>query len=699
MSLQPDVPAASPERPAPIAANGPVVQASPIASPNGPGLGQASRLPRGKRAAKGARFIVPAVVLVLLLAGLGVWFFFFRGPTARTDLVFKQVERRARIQLKVIERGTLEAKENHFIICEVKTGSRGAPKIKEVVENGTLVKGPIYADWKLFGAFDVPTRLGDEIVVIDDSYLQEQAQNQDIAMNKAKADMIAAELLYPSKEKAITVAKENLEVAKQNKDKWVKGDYPQQLQDLEGKFQIADSNVLQQEDRASWAARMVKKTYMTASQLEAEQANLKGDQLQRDQLQMQIDVLRKYTNPTNLKNLDTAILIAETALTNAQNDERSAASDVELKRKVFEQQDALYRDLLDQIKQCRVRAPHSGTVVYYIPEQTRGGFGSNQSTIAQGEPVQYGQKMMTIPDLSQMVVNVRIHEASIGHMSVKARVERVVPGGSADKAGLQKGDVIIRLDDRPINAYNPDLVEALTDYKTGDKVKVRVLRDKKEMDLDLTFGDHHSTRKSGAVGSAGEAHRLFGATFQPGHPARVRVDAAGDRWLKAHVTSVATVAAQQDWMSPDVKVYPAYIQIDEPISDLKLKPGLSAVCEIFTETQAENVLAVPIQTIMPAKEVGGDPSVVVKTAKGTETRKIKLLKVDGKVMSDGTYIAVEEGLTEGDEVVENPKTATGDKDKKPSKDGPTGGPDGKADQPDPRSGKGKRGAPGAPPLQ
>ena len=57
------------------------------------------------------------------------------------------------------------------------------------------------------------------------------------------------------------------------------------------------------------------------------------------------------------------------------------------------------------------------------------------------------------------------------------------------------------------------------------------------------------------------------------------------RLSRAQVKSVANVASPQDWMSPDVKVYQAYVEIDEPVEDLKLKPGLSAVCTIFTEMQ------------------------------------------------------------------------------------------------------------------
>src|SRR4029077_7153578 len=130
---------------------------------------------------------------------------------------------------------------------------------------------------------------------------------------------------------------------------------------------------------------------------------------------------------------------------NAKVEERTAYSDMLTKRAEFDQQESLYKDLLEQIAQCKVNAPVSGTCVYAVPEQTMRGSGSNQSIIAQGEPVQYGQKMMSIPDLSRMLVNVRIHEAFINNMEIQARLESVHSGGPADKAGLMPGDVIVKM--------------------------------------------------------------------------------------------------------------------------------------------------------------------------------------------------------------------------------------------------------------
>jgi hypothetical protein len=55
-------------------------------------------------------------------------------------------------------------------------------------------------------------------------------------------------------------------------------------------------------------------------------------------------------------------------------------------------------------------------VVYFVPEQARNGGGSQQSIIAQGEPVREGQKLMQIPDLRKMLVNTKVHEALVARV-------------------------------------------------------------------------------------------------------------------------------------------------------------------------------------------------------------------------------------------------------------------------------------------
>lgn len=72
------------------------------------------------------------------------------------------------------------------------------------------------------------------------------------------------------------------------------------------------------------------------------------------------------------------------------------------------------------------------------------------------------------------------------------RIEVVVPGGAADKAGLRKGDRIAQLDGQAITSY-ADLRLALLDRRPGDAVSVAVerkrwLRAVKEIAIEVELG-------------------------------------------------------------------------------------------------------------------------------------------------------------------------------------------------------------------
>ena len=228
MSLpQPPVPAESHSQPDPAVTNGTVTAPAP-ATPVPTVPTHAGVLPRGRRGKRSLGFAIPVVVILVVTGSAGAWYSWFRGPQGLPTLSPHRVEFMD-LQLKVVERGTLEAKDNHDVKCGVKPGSRGKPTIKWVVDNGAYVNK------------------GDLLVTIDDSYLQEQFTAKKIDRGKALSEKIAAEQLYPQKKSAIDLAKKNLE-------KWIQGDFPQQKHELEGRIQKNESAVLQQEDRTAWAA-------------------------------------------------------------------------------------------------------------------------------------------------------------------------------------------------------------------------------------------------------------------------------------------------------------------------------------------------------------------------------------------------------------------------------------------------------------
>ena len=62
----------------------------------------------------------------------------------------------------------------------------------------------------------------------------------------------------------------------------------------------------------------------------------------------------------------------------------------------------------------------------------------------------------------------------------------VRPGGGADKAGMRRGDILVKLGTHEIHGVE-DLMYVLNESKPGETVKAVVLRDGKPVELETTF--------------------------------------------------------------------------------------------------------------------------------------------------------------------------------------------------------------------
>ena len=85
-------------------------------------------------------------------------------------------------------------------------------------------------------------------------------------------------------------------------------------------------------------------------------------------------------------------------------------------------------------------------------------------------------------------------------------VYSVESGSAAEKAGLQMGDVITKLDDTEITSYE-DLIAAKKGYSAGDTVTLTVYRGGKTMEVQLTFdAAPETTETSSSDQSTGDSY-------------------------------------------------------------------------------------------------------------------------------------------------------------------------------------------------
>jgi multidrug efflux pump subunit AcrA (membrane-fusion protein) len=126
--------------------------------------------------------------------------------------------------------------------------------------------------------------------------------------------------------------------------------------------------------------------------------------------------------------------------------------------------------------------------------------------------------------------------------------------------------------------------------------------------------------------------------IKPGMTARVTMP---DRTLRGEVSKVASVAQPAGWWAGNIVKYDAIIQLPAVEG---LKPGMSAEVEIVMDRH-ENVLMIPLAAVVENEQ---GSFCWVGTPDQAQRRSLALGD------SGDTFIVVEEGLQEGEQVVLNP---------------------------------------------
>lgn len=542
--------------------------------------------------------------------------------------------KRELLVVTVAEKGTLESAGNKDIPCEVRAGSKGfASTINWVIDDGSRVKA------------------GQLLMILDDSALRDQEDTQKIALVTAKANRLKAK---KDVEIAETQNKQNIATAESVYTTAVNdlvnytgltydparaalaavaggaaalaeaGTFRQSVDDLTGQLRLSESQVEQNRERSAWADRMVKLSYMSAAQADAERSRLESSVETARSLRAKRTQLLNSDRDQTLTKLILARDIAELGVDRAKLEAEAnlAKFDAELEKcdLLLAQVEAALRDIAQQRAACKIVAPpgieDGSMVVYFKQESSRFG-SSTQGMIEQGAQVKEGQKLLRIPNLSLMRVNTKVHEA----MVARVRGDVLEPTHFVD--GVQ-GVMLLNTDPfTRLVGHRHEIVDQLREeFRNSEYKKV-----------------------------------------SEGQKAMIRVDALPNRTFEGHVRTVAAVASQADSWISDTKLYPTMVMVDyEVLPDGRkrkldaeqLKPDMTAEVTITVDTAREPVLTVPVQSIVGGTEMGGKREVFIKTATGYERKPVELGLYNEK------FVEIKSGVAEGDEVVTNPKVLLGD---------------------------------------
>ena len=386
--------------------------------------------------------VIGVVIVLWFLSSLG-------GKDGAAESYY--VVSRGDFLVSVTAGGTLEAVNQELIRNEVDGNSR----VIYIVPEGTVVKE------------------GDLLVELDSAEAEEQLNQQKLSYEKAVQDFEAAkanlEIEQSQVQSQIDAGILATNFAYIDYKKFIEGDKLQQTRNAEISIQTVEESLKIAQDRLFWSQRLFKEGFETKTKLEQDQLSVTNSLLNLEKARTELTMLQNYDLPKLEEQFVSDLIEASNQLSRvilqATNTLNKAISDMITQSNSL----ILNRERLDketeQLEYSKIYAPIDGMVVY---AKSRSRF-SSESMIEEGATVRKRQDLISLPDTSQMKVDIKVHESQVNKVK-KGQTAFVVLDSMPDKRFKGIVSKVAPLPDSASFFSDPNLKEYATEILVTDQL-------------------------------------------------------------------------------------------------------------------------------------------------------------------------------------------------------------------------------------
>ena len=446
------------------------------------------------------------LILVAVAVGIGVLVFLRRAPNS-SDYSNRKAGtftvRRNDLTISVTESGDIAAINSEDIKSEVE----GRTTIISIVDEGTYITPEDVNSGKVLVELD-SSEIKQKLTQQEISFLSAEAgfaeakESLDIQKKQNESDIRAGRLKvrfalidlqkYLGKlvaEKLMSDATnaegEYNEIAPLIDDPNLGGEALQELRKLDGEIYMKEQKLQLAKSKFDWTEKLYEKKYVSLSDKEADRLDKEQKEIASEQTKTAKDLFVKYEFPKQaeklLSNYNESIRESERIEAGARSKLTQAQTKLGSKKATYLLQKERLEKLQKQLHACVIRAPAPGQVVY---SSSISRWERRNRPIEIGAEIRERQRIISIPDSSEMKVEIKVNETWVDKIKVGQRA-RITIAAFPDKTFTGKVLKKAPLADQQ-NWLNPDLkvyatnvsIEGTYDFiKTGMSAKVEVIID------------------------------------------------------------------------------------------------------------------------------------------------------------------------------------------------------------------------------
>ena len=197
-------------------------------------------------------------------------------------------------------------------------------------------------------------------------------------------------------------------------DERLGGEALQQKLKLQSDIDLAQEELQRANSTVEWTRKLESRGYVTRTELEADELKAKRMDVALGQARTALDLFLRYEFPKMAEQYYTDWLEAgrerDRVDARTQSDVDTAQTDLDNKREALRLEETNLEKVREQLAATTITAPQPGMVVF---DTGRGRRWGNDEPLEAGATVRHQQELIKLPDLSEMNVEVRLHESVV----------------------------------------------------------------------------------------------------------------------------------------------------------------------------------------------------------------------------------------------------------------------------------------------